>query len=217
MTSHGIDEKEKTRRASTADRPLIWKSVMTGVRAVARIRPEAIWPFSREFAVTTTHAIFDWGNKVTPLARKKRTKNKAARLQHDADRARIRTAFHGYDSEDVADPLESTKWRGHNPSRKQLALLQYFGIVEIPKNRGEASDWIDEKFKDPAMQQKTADWQFTRLIMHPEIYGQELSWFKSGLCNEMRAGVRYRVVGASGKLTSAKIASVVDALMRDDP
>lgn len=208
--------------------PVIRKAAAALIRGASEVQPAMIWPCIREAGITITHAILDWGNKVTPEMREKRAESKAARHLRDAARVSLKNSPAGLPSSPAhdyfqgdEDQVESTEWRAYRPTRKQLAVLQYFGITEAPENRGQASDWIDGKFSEsqanPTLRQKAEDWQFARMILYPDMYGDELRWFKSNLYEELRNRVRSRVVGASGKLTGAKIASVVDDLMREDP
>ena len=197
--------------------------------SLEEVRSQGAWPMIREGVITASHAIFDWGNKVRLETHRKRAESRVRRLEGDRERVEVkamralgRTPVEILFGAEDDEKSESKGWRGQGPTRKQIALLQHLGVMEEPDSRGQASDWIDQRFKDSQydghLRRKADDWEIARLIKHPDIFREELhSFYLYKLYDELHDGVRRSVVNASGRLTRTKIAAVVNTLTDEDP
>ena len=107
---------------------------------------------------------------------------------------------------------------------KQIAYLSYMGIQGATHmSKEEASVAIDTLFDTEdlrlweRLREKQADWITDRFILYPDLYAHEIQRMLDDELPEMfHTYVRSRVVGASEKLTKAKINEVVGALTQEN-
>ena len=61
-----------------------------------------------------------------------------------------------------------------SPTPKQKALLEYLGLP-VPADRAAASSRIDGALSDERLSKRLANWRTDKLILHPDIYAEELA------------------------------------------
>jgi hypothetical protein len=107
---------------------------------------------------------------------------------------------------------------------KQIAYLSYMGIHGAAHmSKSEASAAIDTLFNTEdlklweTLREKQSDWITDRFILYPDLYAHELQHMLDDELPEVfHPYVRSRVVGASERLTKAKIKEVVYALTQEN-
>lgn len=203
-----------------------------------------VWPKIREGIITVWHALLDYDSKVPAWRRemkaKERAAAKAARLavdaKYDALAAAGRMEVASAHAAAAAPPplnrwpeqvdVLPPGWGGFGPTRKQIAYLQYLRVMETPTDRGTASEWIDKIHNEAnqktargeVLSELCANWSWMKWVKHPDLYPEEdMRLELSRVADEMRAGVRRRIRGASGRLTIEKAVAVVRALWRENP
>ncbi len=112
---------------------------------------------------------------------------------------------------------------------KQIAYLTYMGIQEAHNlSSVEASDAIDNLFENEDMnlndrlRQKQSEWTTDRFVLYPELYADVYAaeikrMLDYELPEILHSYVRTRIVGASEKLTKAKIKTVIQSLLDESP
>lgn len=108
---------------------------------------------------------------------------------------------------------------------KQIAYLSYMGIRDAPKmSFDEASAAIEDPFTTADQREferlhdRKSRWISDRLVLHPDLYSAEVQvMLDSELPEALHAYTRSRIVGATEKLTKAKIRSVISSLQKDSP
>jgi hypothetical protein len=114
-------------------------------------------------------------------------------------------------------------WKNERATPKQVAYLNYMGVSnadQLSKLAAakliEANSFIGEakctaEFNRLRSHQER--WNRERLILHPEVYAIELKQFlRDELPATLHSYVRQQMVGASEKLTKAKIRRVIEEL-----
>ncbi|MBI4662900.1 MAG: hypothetical protein HY735_29160 [Verrucomicrobia bacterium] len=107
---------------------------------------------------------------------------------------------------------------------KQVAYLSYMGIQAAQlMSKEEASEAIDKLFNTEdfdlceRLRERQSDWITDRFILYPDLYASEIQrMLEDELPQMLHAYVRSRVVGASEKLTKAKIKQVIAALTQEN-
>lgn len=107
---------------------------------------------------------------------------------------------------------------------RQIAYLEFLGVRKAHTfTKAQADKRIealsDACSSDPygALSQRRDAWRTERFRLHLELYRQSLPEFVMLFEDTFRDYVRRHVRGASGKLTKAKVESVVRALLDQDP
>lgn len=103
---------------------------------------------------------------------------------------------------------------------KQVAYLTYMGVKDAAQmSKAEASEAINKLFDTndldlwDRLTDRQAEWITDRFVLYPKLYAAEIQRMLNDELPEMfHTFVRSRVVGASEKLTKAKIRQVVGAL-----
>ena len=107
---------------------------------------------------------------------------------------------------------------------KQVAYLEFMGVLTAraltKSEAGKKIEAIGEACSsDPfgRMDQRRGEWRTEKFRLHLDLYRADLLPFVMLSEDSFRNHVRARVVGASGKLTKAKVEGVVRALLEGEP
>jgi hypothetical protein len=114
-------------------------------------------------------------------------------------------------------------WKSEKATPKQVAYLNYMGVSDADQLSKldaakliEANSFIVEARSTSEFNRLRSHqerWNRERLIIYPEVYATELKQFlRNELPATLHSYVRQQMIGASEKLTKAKIRRVIDAL-----
>ncbi len=129
---------------------------------------------------------------------------------------------------EVTPSSQAQDWGSGPATPKQVAFLTYMGMARAGQlTKKEASDLIDSGGFLPEVSNMAAwerqqalknSWQTERLFLYPQLYQAELEeHLNERLPELLHSFVRCRVVGASKKLTKAKIREVITSLTSEAP
>ena len=128
---------------------------------------------------------------------------------------------------DGIDAERPPGWGTSSATPKQVAFLTYMGFPKPERlTKKEASDLIDSGGYSPEarsmaemerQQARKSKWHIDRLVLHPDLYTDELTdHLSNALPEQLHTYVRGQIVGASEKLTKSRILDVVQALNREN-
>ena len=107
-----------------------------------------------------------------------------------------------------------------NATLKQIAYLNFLGdrgAAWMTKTQASGAIQRAHESEEPDVIRRRMDWYRERFILHPDLYATELpNFLNSELAEALHAYVRERITRSSGRLTKAKIKSVVQRMAKDN-